>query len=425
MYKFGNLNIRLKDVNSILKHSKINEIIKKVNSIHNNLVLNFQNTDDEETNVLKYIDDNLEFNLELIKAKVEFLKSSKIDTLVVIADGESYLTTKAIYDFIFNNYLNNKPAFNIIFTQNNISPEVLTNQLSSLIGQKFAIYYISKSAISIESSVSFREYRKLLEANLKKSDSIEMLNALITVASTEADNILNKMAKIHNYLFLKLPTNIPERYVSIFDPSSLFVLEFLNFNSRELIETFVSIIEKTLNTPIKENIVFLTAIFRYIFARYNNKTVEVINDNDFILDSFVEYVCSLYNSSENKEKKGYLTIKDSVNNTNSLDSDFSITTNIVFKNKKYNLNQDNKKFDQLGLLGTKGENQPNFNIKNNAFEDNDLIIEFDEISINNLAHLFAFFQFVAILSSLLFGVDPLSQPGVEVYKHNIYNALLK
>ena len=52
-------------------------------------------------------------------------------------------------------------------------------------------------------------------------------------------------------------------------------------------------------------------------------------------------------------------------------------------------------------------------------------IELDELNTSNLSELIYFFMLSAAFSGLLFGVDPFNQPGVEVYKKEVKEALNK
>ena len=52
-----------------------------------------------------------------------------------------------------------------------------------------------------------------------------------------------------------------------------------------------------------------------------------------------------------------------------------------------------------------------------------LEIVLDELTPYNISELIYFFQMAAAFSGYLFGVEPFNQPGVEVYKQEVRDAL--
>jgi glucose-6-phosphate isomerase len=49
----------------------------------------------------------------------------------------------------------------------------------------------------------------------------------------------------------------------------------------------------------------------------------------------------------------------------------------------------------------------------------------DEMNAKNLGHLFYFFMKACAMSAYLLNINPFNQPGVEVYKRNMFRLLGK
>ena len=56
---------------------------------------------------------------------------------------------------------------------------------------------------------------------------------------------------------------------------------------------------------------------------------------------------------------------------------------------------------------------------------NNVLISISEISPHTLGHLFYFFERACAMSAYLLGVNPFDQPGVEIYKSNMFRLLGK
>ena len=53
-----------------------------------------------------------------------------------------------------------------------------------------------------------------------------------------------------------------------------------------------------------------------------------------------------------------------------------------------------------------------------------ILVDMDAIFYENISQLIYFFQLSAAFSSILFGVNPFDQPGVEVYKKEVRERMI-
>jgi glucose-6-phosphate isomerase len=58
-------------------------------------------------------------------------------------------------------------------------------------------------------------------------------------------------------------------------------------------------------------------------------------------------------------------------------------------------------------------------------EVNNILLSVSEITPWTLGHLFYFFERACAMSAYLLGVNPFDQPGVEIYKSNMFRLLGK
>ena len=178
------------DITNALNFDDIKILQNKVNSIHNHLIK--KNVQEKEW--LGWLDWPEKITIEEID-KIKELSSTfqkqKIEVLVVIGIGGSYLGTKAGYDFIYGSYSSKKPNIELLFAGNDLSAETLINKLKYVENKRFAINVISKSGTTLEPSIAFREFRKLLEGQV----GVVQAKNFIVVTTEKTKWILSYISK--------------------------------------------------------------------------------------------------------------------------------------------------------------------------------------------------------------------------------------
>ncbi|MFV8401071.1 hypothetical protein [Mycoplasma sp. 2634B] len=426
------LNIEINHLASAKKDKKFVHDLNKLEGIFE--LLEGKNPD-YEFDLVSYMSKYWDENQMQFSSAVSFLKSNGINKLIVIADGESYILTKAIYDIFYNTYSGLNPDIELIFTQGNINPEELVASLYQLKDEIFAINYISKTGISLESAIAFREYRKLLTDNLKKKglDPI-MLIDLIYITTDSHENLLNKMAHLNKYTLFNMQAPIPSRYSALFEATSIFPLLASGINVAEMLnaykETFLEIVNQK---TVENNAALLLASYIHYIGRNLKRNITYFLLNDPSLTALGKYFCLLVNTSLNQNQKGLVAFEQLFNY--SILEEFKKQHNFIFTtfiSRSKDLQQDNidinmQQYDVLDFLGNKNELLA-LNAKNkihNISNDFDIKIELNDYSEIALASLIGLIQVVTITVAYLYDIDPFSQPGVEVYKRNLYNLLIK
>ncbi|MFV8468840.1 hypothetical protein [Mycoplasma sp. B6188] len=427
------LNVEIKHLASAKKDKKFIHNLNKMEGIFD--LLKGQDPEyefDFLTYACKYWDEHkMEFS-----SAVSFLKSNGINKMVIIADGESYILTKALYDVFYNQYSNLKPDIELIFTQGNINPEELVASLYQLKDEIFAINYISKSGISLESAIAFREYRKVLTDNLKTQglDPI-MLIDLIYISTDIHENVLNKMAGLNKYTLFNMQAPLPCRYSGLFEATCIFPLLASGINMQEAFNAYIATFKDIVNNQnIEHNVALVLASYIHYISRALKRNVNYLLVNDPSLMAMGKYLSLLTNTSLNQNQKGLVAFEQlfdysALESLNSLNNDFIFTT---FISRSKDLNQDvldinMQQYDVLNFLGNKDQikalnNKDKIHSIQNDF---DIKLELNDYSEVALASLIALMQIVTIAIAYLYDIDPFSQPGVEVYKRNLYNLLIK
>ncbi|MBR6056253.1 MAG: glucose-6-phosphate isomerase, partial [Bacilli bacterium] len=183
------------------------------------------------------------------------------------------------------------------------------------------------------------------------------------------------------------------------------------------------------------------AVIRHEMWAHYKKAVEM-----FItyVPSFVqigEWWKQLYGESEGKEKKGLLpdsaTFSTDLHSLGQFIQDgspvFFETTLYLGKHRdEVKVPHDEDNLDGLNYL----EGRTLGSIQDKAFEgtikahteeggNNNVVLELEEMNPFNLGYLFYFFERACAMSAYLNEVNPFNQPGVEIYKKNMFHLLGK
>ena len=174
--------------------------------------------------------------------------------------------------------------------------------------------------------------------------------------------------------------------------------------------------------------------------KYGKSVEFLISYNPYFVQ-LGEWWKQLFGESEGKDKKGLLpaslTFTTDLHSMGQFVQDgskifFETTIMTKKKRRRVSLPYINEDLDGLNYLA--GRDLNDITIK--AFEgvvkahkeeghNDNIVIEINEMSPYYLGYLFYFFMKSCAMSAYLNGVNPFSQPGVEVYKKNMFSLLKK
>ena len=345
-----------------------------------------------------------------IKETASFIKKN-LDCLVVIGIGGSFLGSYA-FDKMFRKYFDDD-KFETIYAGTTLSSKHLEELIKYLRNKNFCINVISKSGTTMETSITY----KLLKDTLKRKYNEEELKNHIIVTTDKDKGKLREEVNEIGYTSFIIPDDIGGRY-SFITPAHLLPLA-VNYNIDEIIDGYY-------HGKRLLDVAYEYAATRYLLYKHG-KVVENFTVSEENMSYFSEWLKQLFGETEGKNGVGILP------------------TSTVFTRDLHSLGQfiqeGNKILFETFIKVTETNNYIEYNKEDLSTINNIVIdsvirahskgnvpcleIEMDELTEENIGILIYFFQLSAAFSGYLFGVEPFNQPGVEVYKQEVRDALNK
>ncbi|CAM9147800.1 glucose-6-phosphate isomerase [Mycoplasma marinum] len=415
---------------AVTEHS-LKKYNDRVKAIHNGM----ENYSNEGSDFLGWKDLPSNYNKEefkLIKQEAKRLKNSNIELLVVIGIGGSYLGAKAGIDFVQGNY-SNKRDMEVMFVGESISSTDLAQKLSYAQNKQFAINMISKSGGTTEPALAFRLFRKLLEEKLGESNASKYI-----FATTDANNgSLVRQAIENEWIRFVIPDNIGGRF-SVMTPVGLFPMACAGLNIDKIMSG-AQTGEKLYGEISEKNTAYQYAVARYILGK--KFSVEMLVSYEPQLAMFNEWWKQLFGESEGKQEKGVLptsaifsTDLHSMGQFVQEGSKILFETVITVKEPNYDvkITREERDLDGLNYLVDKTVHDVNMTAFEGVTDAHAIVgkvpnihLEIAKMNEETLGQLFYFFERACAMSAYLIGVNPFNQPGVEIYKSNMFRLLGK
>ena len=370
--------------------------------------------------------------LERIKKSAKYVREN-FDILVVCGIGGSYLGAKSAIDALKG--LKSDDKLEIIFMGQTFSPNYVAQVMAYLKGKNFAINVISKSGTTTETSISFRLLKELLESQVGK----EKARKAIFATTDKEKGALKTLSNNEGYETFVLPGDIGGRY-SVFTAVGTFPLACAGVDVDEFLLGAKEARIAVDNDDIDTNDCYQYAVMRH-YMYTNNFPVEMFVTYEPQMSQISEWLKQLFGESEGKEKKallpGSVTFSTDLHSLGQYIQEGSkvLFETILFIKKSQNkvvIPTDKDNLDQLNYLAGKSLDFVN----SKAFEGTvaaheevgkvpNVILEVEKLDELTLGYLFYFFMRTCAMSAYLLGVNPFNQPGVEVYKKNMFHLLGK
>ena len=361
------------------------------------------------------------------------LVAQNYDILLVCGIGGSYLGARAAIEAINGLHSDNKPE--IIFVGQSFSSDYLHEVIKHLKGKKFAINVISKSGTTTETSIAFRILKNLLEEKVGKEEAAK---AIFATTDKEKGALL-KLAKQEGYVRFVLPSDIGGRF-SVFSAVGLFPIACAGIDIKKLIQGAREA-EKSLKSPeISMNSAYKYAVIRDFLYR------EKYADELFVtyeprLVSVGEWFKQLFGESEGKEHNGLFpcsaTFSTDLHSLGQFIQDgspvlFETILNIKHPNHEIAIPKADEDLDELNYLAGKNMSFVSEQAFKGTLEAHavtagvpNVVLEMEKLDEKGLGFLFYFFMKTCAMSAYLLRVNPFNQPGVEIYKKNMFHLLGK
>ena len=369
--------------------------------------------------------------LEKIKKDAQYVRDN-FDILVVCGIGGSYLGARCALEAL--NGLKSDDKLEIIFMGQTFSPNYVAQVMNYLKGKNFAINVISKSGTTTETSISFRLLKELLESQVGK----EKARKAIYATTDKERGALKTLCNNEGYATYVLPGDIGGRY-SVFTAVGTFPLACAGIDVEAMLEGAKKAREDAQDLPLKDNQCYQYAMMRDYMYRHN-KPVEMYVTYEPQMSQISEWLKQLFGESEGKEHKGLYpssaTFSTDLHSLGQFVQEgtpllFETIINVLEPKQDIVIPHDDLDLDGLNYLEGKDlafVNQKAFEGTLKAHEDGGVpcnVIYIDKLDEYNLGYMFYFFMRACAMSAYMLDINPFNQPGVEVYKKNMFHLLGK
>ena len=378
-----------------------------------------------------------EEHLAEIEETAEKLRSKKIDILVVIGIGGSYLGAKAVLDGLSDSFAHLKGSENpiVLFAGQNIGEDYIYELRELLKNKEYAICIISKSGTTTEPAIAFR----LLKSDIEKKYGVEEARERIVAVTDASKGALRTLANEEGYKTFVIPDDVGGRF-SVLTPVGLVPIAVAGFDIRALVQGARDMEAASgVDVPFGQNLPAQYAAVRN--ALYSTgKKIEILVNYNPKLHYVAEWWKQLYGESEGKDGKGIFPA--SVDFTSDLHSMgqyiqdgertlFETVISVASPDREVSIPEDPANLDKLNFLAGKRFDEVNKMAELGtmlAHVDGsvpNLRIELPKLDAYYIGQLFYFFERACGLSGYILDVNPFDQPGVEDYKRNMFALLEK
>lgn len=374
--------------------------------------------------------DKVEF--EQIKKYAKYVREN-FEVLVVCGIGGSYLGARAAIEALRG--LHSQDKLEVIFFGQTFSSDYTYEVLDYLKNKKFAINVISKSGTTTETSIAFRLLKNLLEQKV----GVENARKAIFATTDKEKGALKTLATNEGYPTFVLPSDIGGRY-SVFTAVGLFPIACAGLDIDELMKGALQAQKDTAKPSLKDNEAYKYAVIRYD-QKLQQKSVELFVTYEPKLVQLGEWFKQLYGESEGKDGQGLFptsaTFSTDLHSLGQFIQDGSkvlFETILHFEKAKNDvvIPSDEANLDGLNYLAGKNLNYVNEQAYLGTLEAHEksghvpnVVLEVEKLDEYHLGYIFYFFMKACAMSAYLLKVNPFNQPGVEIYKKNMFHLLGK
>lgn len=364
-------------------------------------------------------------------------KSRKVDLVVVIGIGGSYLGAKCAVEALSHSFareLHTLENPEVVFAGSNLSEEYLADLEDLMKVRNTACVVISKSGTTTEPAVAFRIVKKYLEDTY----GVKEASGRIVAVTDAHKGALKTLATQEGYRTFVVPDNVGGRF-SVLTPVGLLPIVLAGFDIRALLEGAREE-EKALSVRSEKNPAVEYAAMRNLLHSVYGKSVEVLVSFNPKFQYLGEWWKQLYGESEGKDLKGiypasvvYTTDLHSLGQFVQDGSRIMFETVVTVEKSRRSvvIGSDEQNLDQLNYLAGKHVEHCNAMAQLGtrlAHIDGgvpQVEVSVEKIGEKTLGALFYFFEFACGISAYILGVNPFNQPGVEAYKKNMFALLEK
>ena len=422
--------MKLNTSHALLKES-IESYQEKVNELHKVI---FERTG-AGNDFMGWVDwaetyDKAEFERIL---KVAEKVKDKAEVLLVCGIGGSYLGARAAIEMIQGLYSGNKTE--VIFVGNTFSSTYIAQVLKHIEDKSVVMNVISKSGTTTETALAFRVLREFMEKKYGKEECKERI-----IATTDkARGTLKALADKEGYETFVIPDDIGGRY-SVITPVGLVPLAIMGVDIKKIMAGLYDAYKELNTADLSKNPAYQYAVCRRILQN-QGYDVEMFVAYEPQLAMLAEWWKQLLGESEGKDGKGILP--DSANFSTDLHSLgqfiqegkkvlFETILEVENPTEDLLIPNDAEDSDQMNYLAGKSYDWVNKMACLGTIEAHEvtggvpnLIISIPDMKEYSFGYLCYFFFIATAMTCYMIDINPFNQPGVEIYKKNMFRLLGK
>ena len=361
---------------------------------------------------------------------------SESEVCVVVGIGGSYLGPRAAIELLQgpnHNIGKGKGDPQIFFAGNGLSTRHWNELLRLLEGKDFSVIVISKSGTTTEPAIAFRGLRWMLE----RKYGTDGANSRIYAVTDPCKGALRQMATEEGWETFDIPANVGGRF-SVLTAVGLLPLAVAGVDICQMMAGAYEA-KQTYDLRSFENPVWQYATIRNLLYR-NGKTIELFESFEPGFKMMGGWWQQLFGESEGKDGKGIFPataeltadlhslgqmIQDGERNM------FETMVRFDAPENAYVIGSDYKNLDGLNYLTGKTldfvDEKAYLGTMAAHVDGGVPVITMDmgELNDKKMGEMFYFLELCCGVSAYILGVNPFNQPGVELYKRNMFQLLGK
>ena len=357
----------------------------------------------------------------------------KCDVCIVCGIGGSYLGARAAIEMMNGLYPSEKPE--MIFMGNTFSSTYIAQVMNYIKDKEVCVNVISKSGTTTETSLAFRLLKQFMEEKYGKKEAATRI-----VATTDkARGTLKEIADYEGYETFVIPDDIGGRF-SVITPVGLFPIAVAGVDIDAIMVGLKKAYNDFADPDLDKNPAYAYAVCRRILEK-QGKDVEMLVTYEPQMAMVAEWWKQLFGESEGKEGKGNLptsaTFSTDLHSLGQFIQEgkkvlYETVINVEKPMLDITFPSDEENKDNMNYLAGKSVDWVNKMAAKGTLEAHEvtgqvpnILITIPDMSAESFGYMCYFFFRACAMTCYMLDINPFNQPGVEVYKKNMFALLGK
>lgn len=354
------------------------------------------------------------------------------EVFVVCGIGGSYLGARAAIEMMNGLYGDNKPE--IIYMGNTFSSTYISQVMNHIKDKEVTVNVISKSGTTTETSLAFRILKQFMEEKYGE----DAKNRIIATTD-KARGTLKALADKEGYETFVIPDDIGGRF-SVITPVGLLPIAVAGIDIDALMKGLHDGMGEYGDADLEKNPAYRYAVARRILQN-QGYDVELLVNYEPQMQMVAEWWKQLFGESEGKDGKGILP--DSVcfsTDLHSLGQFVQEGKKVLFETNLYvdtpmidlTFPNDEANEDGMNYLAGKSVDWANKMAAKGTLQAHEetggvpnILLTMPGMTSYDFGNMCMFFFKAIAMTTLMNDSNPFNQPGVEVYKKNMFKLLGK